>query len=306
MTNYREQVASAVRATAIHSPTDYSWFGKYSPPYPHRLTHAFTSTTERTLLLFDLQNQLYGDFYCRGVASAARDEDTPIYEVETADFVAELAASNRGKGYCENPGWRVRLLREDRVLVRRGDMGVWARPQDCLNGRTPLAQGGQVSLRVPREARYISPGFYFVLGKTPWPYRPGALVRFYWNLTVEGALRFLRTATTVLDRAAVPFRLKVANHPLRFNRCDAGVLYLRYRDCEPAFELLVKIFAEVGTFLKQGTPALTKALAPGLGWAEDPGADDTTMHWNSFGTHRCYLLAEGMIRAYERGKTSLE
>ena len=40
-------------------------------------------------------------------------------------------------------------------------------------------------------------------------------------------------------------------------------------------------------------PALTKRLAPGLGFAEDPGGDE------SFGQYRCRQLAEGIVRAYE-------
>jgi hypothetical protein len=43
----------------------------------------------------------------------------------------------------------------------------------------------------------------------------------------------------------------------------------------------------------------TKVLAPGVGLAEDPGRNE------SFGQHRCGILADGMIRAYERGAKSI-
>ena len=43
---------------------------------------------------------------------------------------------------------------------------------------------------------------------------------------------------------------------------------------------------------------MTKALAPGLGIAEDPGEG------NSFGLHRCGLIAEGLLRAREAGQAS--
>jgi hypothetical protein len=52
--------------------------------------------------------------------------------------------------------------------------------------------------------------------------------------------------------------------------------------------------------LRPLTPALTKTLAPGLGLAEDPGGQE------SFGTHRCLALAEGMVRAYERSASTPE
>jgi hypothetical protein len=48
--------------------------------------------------------------------------------------------------------------------------------------------------------------------------------------------------------------------------------------------------------MRPGTPVFTKFLAPGLGLAEDPGQGD------SFGQHRCRLLADAMILAYEQGK----
>ena len=303
---YREQVAAAIRATIIHPPIRHSWFGKNSPPYPGPLVRALKPASARTLLLYGLQNQLYTDFYCKGGARPAADEETSLPEVETIEFVAELAAASSAAGYCENNGWRVTTVRKGKALVRRGALEMWARPRNCLNARAPLMRGARVTLRSPRELPNISPGFYFVLGKTPRPRQHAPLVRFYWNLTVEGAMRFLATAPKALDDADVPFRLKVANHPRRFNRCDAGVLYLRYQDCEPSFEYIAKIFAQVGPYLKPQVPALTKPLAPGLGWAEDPGEDDSSVLRSSFGTHRCWLLADGMIRAHERGSKSLE
>ena len=48
-------------------------------------------------------------------------------------------------------------------------------------------------------------------------------------------------------------------------------------------------------------PAFTKHLAPGLGFAEDPG----TIR-DSFGTHRCRLLAEGTLRPAIDSKFSMQ
>jgi hypothetical protein len=56
----------------------------------------------------------------------------------------------------------------------------------------------------------------------------------------------------------------------------------------------------VHPWLEPGTPALTKKLAPGLALAEDPGRGE------SFGLTRCQTIAEGIVRAYERGRESLE
>jgi hypothetical protein len=51
--------------------------------------------------------------------------------------------------------------------------------------------------------------------------------------------------------------------------------------------------------LEPGIPAFTKSLAPGLGLAEDPGEGQ------SFGEHRCHLLAEALIATHESGLRSL-
>ena len=114
------------------------------------------------------------------------------------------------------------------------------------------------------------------------------LVRVYWNLTATGAVTFIRTATRVLNGADAYFRLKVVNDAARFERCDAAVLYMRKSDYGAARELLRRIYSDVVCVLKPETPALTKPLAPGVGFAEDPGRG------NSFGLHRCCLLADGM------------
>ena len=47
-------------------------------------------------------------------------------------------------------------------------------------------------------------------------------------------------------------------------------------------------------------PVFTKTLAPGLGVAEDPG------YTESFGQHRCRLLAEGLVRGHEQRIHNLE
>ena len=60
------------------------------------------------------------------------------------------------------------------------------------------------------------------------------------------------------------------------------------RPCAPA------ISAE----LRNHVPMLTRRLAAGSAVAEDPGGGE------SFGTHRCALLAEGILRAHESGAKS--
>ena len=53
-----------------------------------------------------------------------------------------------------------------------------------------------------------------------------AVLRVYWNVTPAGAPALMRVLTTRLNASGVPFRLKIADHPFRLDRCDAAVLYL--------------------------------------------------------------------------------
>jgi lantibiotic modifying enzyme len=63
--------------------------------------------------------------------------------------------------------------------------------------------------------------------------------------------------------------------------------------------IVAETYPVIADALKGPAPPFTKTLAPGLGLAEDPGGGE------SFGTHRCGVLAEGLVEAHARGLTSL-
>jgi hypothetical protein len=120
----------------------------------------------------------------------------------------------------------------------------------------------------------------------------GDVVRVYWHVTAAGAPALVGKLTTCLRAAAVPYRLKVAQHPLRFDRADAAVLYLQAPDFLPLHERFASIAATHALDLRSRVPALTLALAAGVGLAEDPSGE-------SFGEHRCGLIAEALVTAHE-------
>ncbi len=301
MNDYRKHVEAAIQATVFYSPTSYSWFGKQSWSLTPTIKRALTPQTARNYLLFNLQSQLYTDFYCPGLAMPTAWE-TAIHPVTgMTPLVEALSAANSGNGYWDD-GWEVRTIEGDKVVVHRGGLELWVRPEDCLVIQsTKIVPGMQLSLRFPKELLSISPGFYLALSdKALTQEDTQGLVRFYWNLSVEGAVRFMRDATAMLNQANLPFKLKILNNPNLFTRCDTVVLYIQGSDYAAVSEILSTIYPAFATSLRQRTPVFTKRLAPGLGLAEDPGQEE------SFGGHRCQILAEGMIRAYEQGKKSLD
>jgi hypothetical protein len=312
---YREQLASAVQATSLDGPTTYSWFGDRVPPPPAHIRRALSPRTARAYLLFALQAHLYRDFYCHGVALPA--PRLPWYgalvggALGATPFQRLLSAANAGHG-CREVGHTIRAVAEGRALVDRDGLEVWAQLEDYepVEGEA-LMPGAQVVLRLPKELLGASPGYYLALGDAPLesvarPTSDGApdaasrIVRVYWHLMASGAVPFLRRATRALNAAGLPFRLKVLNDPDAFTRCDAAVLYLRRRDYIACAEALRRIYHATASTLRPSVPAFTKPLVPGVGLAEGPAGGE------SFGLHRCLLVAEGMLRAHEAGRTALE
>jgi hypothetical protein len=257
-----------------------------------------TPKTARNYLLYQLQSKLYSDFYIRGIASSAVWNDGVT---GASSFVEALSAANMGKGSCES-GWEVQEAVADRVVVRRSGLTLWVRPEDCLvpDGGS-LNVGVKLRLRLPKELLSVSPGFYVVLGdRGSSSDAVPPLVRLYWNLTAEGAETFVRAATRLLNEAHLFFKLKVLSDPASYTRCDAAVVYAHKDDHSAVCNILGRMYPKVAPHLKPSTPIFTKKLAPGVGLAEDPAQAE------SFGQHRCRLLAEGMIRAYERRASSID
>jgi hypothetical protein len=290
---YAEETEAVVRATTIHSPIAYSWLGKPSPKLHASVRRALTSQVARKYLLGNLQFRLYKSFYCSGLPTPA-DEDVAHSEIATTLFVQQLSAANCGLG-CYSSGWTVHRVGVRNLVIRSAGLDLWVEPSECLvPADTHILPGTIVGLRFPKELLSIAPGFYVALGNNELnPEQP--LVRLYWNLTAEGSVGFMSKATGVLNGENVPFKIKVLNDPARFTRRDSAVLYLHKSDYQHGLGLLERLYCRMLPALKSGQPAFTKQLAPGLGLAEDPGRGD------SFGSHRCGILAEGLIRAYEKG-----
>ena len=303
MTGYLQQVKAALRATIFHSPTTYSWFGKRIRQLPPGIKRAISPVIARSYLLFHLQSQLYTDFYCKGLASPGKQEitDLALPPVSATTYIEELSEANSGTGHWEE-SWAVRAIEDGKVVVIRGGLELRALPEDFLapqGGR--IMPGIQLSLRFPKEFLAISPGFYMALSNKGFrPEDSQSLVRLYWNLDAKGAVDFMRSVTAKLNHDNLPFRLKVLNNLRQSTRCDAVVLYICKSDYAVVSEILERIYPLIVTHLRPRTPAFTKLLAKGVGLAEDPGEGE------SFGLHRCRLLAEGMLLAHEQGCKSTD
>jgi hypothetical protein len=287
---YQRQIDAAVRATLIRPPATCYWYGLPGTPVPRRLRGLLDEQQAHAHLVAVLTRLLYTNFYRVGAARpvVSGDEVAPPRVRGLPAFVHQLRTANAGRGFLVG-GWH----------VERSDQGALVAARDGLRLRidqAELGRGATGSLRFPREFVDASPGFYLATSDIRFaPDEAGQLVRLYWHFTPAGAVRFLAGATRLLNQAGVGFQLKTVNDPAGFDRSDNTVLYLDREDYPAAADLLRRLYRECGHELRGPVPALTKPLAPGVGLAEDPGPAQ------SFGTHRCRLIAEGIVAAYQQG-----
>ena len=288
MSQYREQLADALGAVAIHGPTRYAWQGRRSRPLPTSIDAELDASERRTYLVSCLREELYASFYCHGRPVPARwGESEPV----AADpwLVEAMSRANTGRGSWE-PGWTVDGIEGEEATVASPRIRARVQLSDCRSASGEIVRGGRVSIRLPKEFQALSPGFYTVNGEAAELDAAPGVVRVYWNIGRSGAPRLVGELAARLNGERVPFRLKVANHAYRLDRCDAAVLYLRGDVFRGSIGALREIAAALSAHLRPQIPAFTLALAPGVGLAEDVGN-------GSFGQRRCALLAEGIVLA---------
>ena len=127
------------------------------------------------------------------------------------------------------------------------------------------------------------------------PRRPrvgASVVRVYWNIGRAGAAALVRALTSRLNARGRPFRLKVADHPFRLDRCDAAVLYLP-RETSARCGALREVAAGWGRTCGRD-PRLHARARPGR------GARRGRRRRRELRDRRCALLADAIVRAHGR------
>jgi HopA1 effector protein family len=294
VSRYRDQAGAALRAVRILSPARYAWLGRASRPPSPQIRAGMGERELREHLVASVREELYASFYRHGRPVPARwGESEPV---APDPWLADaLSRANRGRGSWE-PGWRIARLQAAEAVVTSARLRARVAPSDCRPCDGDLRPGSPVEVRLPKELPALSPGFHTVLADAGAPAPATApLVRVYWNVGYAGAPALVAALSSRLNGEHVPFRLKIADHPLRLDRCDAAVLYLpgdALAGLEPA---LLRIAAALMPRLRPLVPAFTLPLAPGVALAEERGAAE------SFGERRCALLADAIVRIHERG-----
>ncbi|HVY70031.1 MAG TPA: T3SS effector HopA1 family protein [Verrucomicrobiae bacterium] len=244
-----------------------------------------------------LATQYYQRCYLRP-ATGGQPFSSPAYD---PGFLERLSQANRARERWD-AGWRIYQAQSNgQVLVQKGEFSRAAMPGEyVVQTPGPPRVGQEVAIRAIREAREFQPGFYFCFGETlSDQFDEFDLVRVYFHATDTAVPALLEGLTTALNEAQVPYRLKCPSAPGFYQRADAMVLYFGKR-YSPVIGCLVKhLPGGVLGQLRAPTPLFTREVHPGVGVADDPGNGE------SFGMHRCRLLAEGVLEAWRQGSQSV-
>ena len=279
---------------------DVAAFGMATPG-----TATAASTAQAEPLRNALSLAVYAVAYARDYTGNAVDLQR-LRQPLTPDnaFIASLSAANPTATRWE-PGWTVFKAEPNGALnLRKGEVATLAQPGAYgfpARARRAPGVGDAVDLFVQRESLTIQPGMYFAFGDTiASDYDNARLGRLYFNADAEQAAWLLRTIGGVLNRFSVPFRMKCSTDPAHLDRTDGVVLYIARRFIPIALRLIRPLTSELRQRLRPAVPLFSKPLLPGLGAADDPG----TME--SFGQVRARLVADGIVDAWQQGRTSVQ
>lgn len=297
MNVHERSVRAVLDVLEVDTARRWSWFGsRVDPPRP---APGADGRAHRQVEVVVLRERLYESFYVRGVPVPV-DSAAPRVPGELGDFAASLRRANRGRA-ARQPGWRV--LGDDGeggLLLAQAGLCVRARTDEIAGATRASATtaGAEVEVLLPASLEGSQPGFVVALGERTLAHDPGGAVdRLYWNVHRRGAATLVAHLTAVLNAGGVPFRLKLLADPDAYLRCDAAVLYTPGAERRRVRRLAREVRERLGTAIGRATPALTHRLADGLALAEEPPSGE------SFGGHRCQLLAEALLDAGERGVT---
>jgi hypothetical protein len=245
-----------------------------------------------------LTELLYAHAYVRRFAGAAAAPPPPPAAGPDDDLVPALEAAHPGQDHWEE-GWTVRqALSTGRVVAERGGDArfLWPGEYVAADGPgLPPVKGMRLRLWRPRASPTLQPGFWFAFGGAGGS-EELPMVRVYWNFAPEAAPAVVAALLAALERYGLPFRFKCLSRRSLYPRTDCAVLYVARRHWVPVAELSLGVRGRVARWMGRETALFTRALAPGLSFAEDTATGE------SFGMHRCRLAAEGLWAAWRAGE----
>lgn len=295
----REELAEIFGVLQIHSYAAFSYRGGEAIPVIANNPQGLAHQAGHEPLLEAIRNLLYGQCYVRDTGAESIQDPRP-----GQNLLPLLAQANPTVDRWD-PSWIIYQIASDgRIQAQKGERSRSALIGEYASDKAPgipLKVGDKVNLRVHPGSADLQTSFYFVFGDTlSDQFDEYSLLRFYFNVTAAGAPDLLREIALRCNRFQVPFRFKTLVDKAAYRRADGAVLYCAKRYFAIVASLLDSLPDAVTTQLRSSTPMFTKALQAGIGMAEEPGSGE------SFGMHRCRLVAEGIIDAWTTGSQTTE
>jgi hypothetical protein len=268
-------------------------------PYGNEFKNSYTTQLSSKMLFDLLQNLLYTNFY-----SGADKKDAPVFndliklEEEITEFNEHLGSCNHSVEKFDS-GWVIdQIDTMGNMTAVKGNLKKQLAIGEFINdtafGRN-TEKKESVKLFMRKEHASPMNGFYYVFGNTPGEDNPDMLVRIYFNIKHTAVHKLVHLLTGKLNNYSVPFSFKCLNHPSYYKRKDSAVLYTEKKYFRIVSWILAEHYNDFRRDLLDAIPLFTKELAPGIAFAENPFRID-----ESFGTHCCKMIAQGLISAWNK------
>lgn len=271
----------------------------YGQPVDEEFSNPYIAQPNNKMLFESLQQTIYNVFYSkntkwRDYVNRVAGNGLPSF-AEIEDFMNDLSQQNLSQEHFD-AGWMIEYIdTQGQIISKKGNYTRSVYPGEFLNDsrfhHLPATQQ-QIRLFSRKEHKDVSTGFYYIFGNTITEDNADQLVRLYFNINPDGIRLLIALITQLFNDYQVPFEFKCVNHPYFYSRCDAAVLYFEKRYSSIAFLVIQEIHKQIKQHLLPQTPLFTKALAEGIGFAENPKKTD-----ESFGTHISKMLAQGIMNA---------
>jgi hypothetical protein len=281
----------------IYSVFHNNAWNEYTGPlsqFGHNQTH--DAQQQKQFLESQLSLALYSRIYC-GMPDGKMLMTLPKRNEREA-FMQTLSLANSS---LETPDQNWKIYHADA-------QGIWAEKNGRLRQaypnrfipaipNAPLAVNQYIHFLRQKENRHIQQVFYYVHSNR-YMEHDAPQVRIYWHITPDGAAPLIKLITDLLNQNGIAFNFKCLNHPDLYNRADSAVLYLEKRYFDYTLRVLKPHLSSLAKYMLETSPLFTQTIARGLSFAEDPG------NGQSFGMHRCQLIAKGLLMAYEKKSIS--
>lgn len=304
------EICGAVR---IHSAEEFSFRGKEFYTVSEEKDAAefefFKAAKPDEELHTDLINRLrdvlYDQCYIRRIAKpAAGDMHTISHAVLEQSLSEQFQNANHNKDGWD-PGWRIYKTASDgKLFVQKGERSRMVMAGEYSTYKWPgvaPAPGDMLSVRMFAGSTDMQSSFFFAFGRTlSDQFDECAVVRFYFNIKAEAAVELMRLLTATLNRYLIPFKFKSLVNSDDYTRADSAVLYVARRYYHVTASIVRDVAVMLDEGVREGTPMFTKTLVPGIGMADDPAGGE------SFGMHRCRLVAAAIVATWQAGSQELE